>query len=323
MNGQTEYSHRAPRKRGFTLVELLVVIAIIGVLVALLLPAVQAARESARRMKCTNNLKQIGLALHNHHDTLRVFPVGQFNGLRQNTTEWNRACWVHFALSYIEQQALYQNFESVKAQANGVLCATQKDARVTALLCASDPISPKTLTYTAGSAGTPNQGLHTNFVLCAGSTLYGSKATDLNGMFYVQSRTRFSEVTDGTSNTLMGSEIILVRDQGAGSGTPPDANDMRGRFSNSWQGNNLFSTAQPPNTSVPDTQAIHCINTAKAPCSFSAGDTGNALYARSYHPGGVNAVMADGSVRTVSNNVNAAVYRALGTRDGGEALSDF
>lgn len=306
---------------GFTLVELLVVIAIIGILIALLLPAVQAARESARRMKCSTNLKQIGLALHNHHGAKGRFPVGQFNGFRQNSTEWNRASWVHFVLPYAEQTSLFEDFKGVSKTTNGVLNAPRKDAPIEIIICASDPASPKVTTYTAGSTGTPNQGLHTNYLLCAGSTIYGP-GTKLNGMFYVQSDTRLADVKDGTTNTIMGSELIIVPDLPPGTGTPPDANDMRGRYNNSWQGNNLFTTAQPPNTSVPDTQAIHCINAPKAPCSFSAGDTGNALYARSYHPGVVNALMADGSVRLVSNQVNAAVYRALGSRSSGEASVD-
>src|SRR5262245_5126105 len=92
-------------RRGFTLVELLVVIAIIGVLVALLLPAVQTARESARRMQCTNSMRQVGLALHNHHDVNGVFPMGQYNYIALDSTYWNRACWWQPILPYVEQKS--------------------------------------------------------------------------------------------------------------------------------------------------------------------------------------------------------------------------
>src|SRR5215204_3915736 len=103
------------RRFGFTLVELLVVIAIIGVLVALLLPAVQAARESARRMQCSSSMRQVALGLHNHHDVHQVFPVGQFNIIGNNATSpthYNRACWWHALLPYVEQKNLYDAYEA-------------------------------------------------------------------------------------------------------------------------------------------------------------------------------------------------------------------
>jgi prepilin-type N-terminal cleavage/methylation domain-containing protein/prepilin-type processing-associated H-X9-DG protein len=315
----TAFSRRR-RPSAVTLIELLVVIAIIAVLIGLLLPAVQKVREAANRMKCSNNLKQVGLALHNYHDSHGVFPVGQFNGIRQNSKEWNRACWVQFVLQYLEQDALYRDFESVKTSNIGMLSSTKKDAVVSSLMCPSDPQSPKRDSWSLNNG--LMQGFHVNYVLCAGSTVYGT-AVALDGTFYVQSRTKITDMTDGTSNTLIGSEIRLAPEDRSAT-TQQLGNDLRGRYSNAWTGNILFSTLNPPNTSVPDAQSVNCVlNFPHAPCTNQAGDPGNALYARSYHSGGVNALLGDGSVRFIQNNVNAAVYRALGSRAGGEVPGEY
>jgi prepilin-type processing-associated H-X9-DG protein len=132
-------------------------------------------------------------------------------------------------------------------------------------------------------------------------------------MFYVQSQTRITDVSDGTSNTLMASEILVVPDSSS-------ANDMRGRYSNSWEGNSLFSTLYPPNTTVGDRQKYSCIPLPQAPCA-TAGD--NVLSARSRHTGAVNALLADGSVRPIVNTVDLTVYQALGTRAGGEPSAPY
>jgi prepilin-type processing-associated H-X9-DG protein len=164
-------------------------------------------------------------------------------------------------------------------------------------------------------------------VLCAGSTVF-NPSTDplgenLNGMFYPLSKTKITDVTDGTSNTLMSSEIILVPDVIGVQFQPGPSlslHDLRGRYYNTWQGNVLFTALQPPNTSVGDT-STYCRDgiVPQAPCILSATNT--AQYARSFHTGGVNAGLADGSVRFISNNINLLVYQALSTRSGGEAIS--
>jgi prepilin-type N-terminal cleavage/methylation domain-containing protein len=302
-------------RTAFTLVELLVVIAIIAVLIGLLLPAVQKARESAAGSQCRNNLHQIGVALQTYHDDNGRMPVGQYNAFYSDPNDWDRACWVHFLLPYLEQEALYQIFVANQFGYPGVLNAPNKDTLIHTLVCPSDPNSPKTQTHDTNHGRT--QGLHTNYVLCAGSTVYGATGTKRNGMFFVQSQTKLTDVTDGTTNTLMGSEICVVPDT--------TVNDLRGRYSNSWEGNNLFCTAQPPNTTVPDCQNYQGISLPWAPVtnSGSASKGGNALYARSNHAGGVNGLLADASVRWIGNNVNASIYLALGSINGNEVPSPY
>jgi prepilin-type N-terminal cleavage/methylation domain-containing protein/prepilin-type processing-associated H-X9-DG protein len=316
------------RSAGFTLVELLVVIAIIGVLVALLLPAVQAAREAARRMQCNNHLKQVGLGLHNRHDVHLRFPQGQYNPIGADPTPgspWNRACWWHDLLPFVEQQPLYNALEaytkatpappyitwSVNSDGNNP-STPGRNTVVKMFVCPSDKNGVKNRTVTGNE-----QGFHGNYVLCGGSTVFNpttdTTGIDLNGLFYVYSKTRFADITDGSSNTLMGGEIMVVKDT--------NVHDLRGRYYNTWQGNNLFSTLYPPNTTVGD-RSNYCINTREAPCQSLSG-TDVVQSVRSFHPGGGNFLFGDGSVRFVTNAINLTTYQALGTRAGGEPLADF
>jgi len=223
-------SRSLPPRQAFTLVELLVVIAIIGILVALLLPAIQAAREAARRTQCTNNLKQVGLALHNHHDVRKKFPLGTMHPIDVpnpgGEPRWN---WMHFILPYMEESTLYESFKAqrkTRPATEGLYLYDNAETVVTTLQCPSDPNSPKDMTFgaTTPAAG---QGAHGNYVTCSGDTKHsdsvGGSTTGmkLNGMFFYNSAIRMADLTDGTSKTLMAAELLVS----------PDAtgHDLRGR----------------------------------------------------------------------------------------------
>jgi len=307
-------------RQAFTLIELLVVIAIIGVLIGLLLPAVQKVREAAARLKCQNNLKQIGLALHDYYDANQKFPPGANNHFDADG-EVDRRSWALFLLPFVEQEALYKSIEAFMAQGNPYpVYAPNNKTVIPVYMCPSDPTSPKTIT--GGSSDPTNQqGFHGNYVTCAGSEFFNpvrpsgsrSRGDDLNGMFYAYSHTKIDEVTDGTSNTLMTGEVILRPDV--------TGHDVLGRYYNdAGQGTVCFSTYYPPNTQVPDRHQ-YCQSIPRSPCT--ATDTDKVVSLRSFHSGGVNVGLADGSVRFISDDVNPNTYKGLGSRDGGEVLGDY
>jgi len=308
------------RRAAFTLIELLVVIAIIAILIGLLLPAVQKVREAAARLKCQNNMKQLGLALHGYHDSNLSFPPGQPNGF-YTASGWpnggrdqDRGCWVFFVLPHLEQQPLYDlanAYLSQAAPAGYTLNQAWSPIVIPTLQCPADGQAPKVSAL--------NQGSHTSLVLCLGNN-YATPSGDLrgltlNGLFYGKSRVRIESISDGTSNTLASSELLNNQDTST-------THDIRGRIWNSVHAGTEFSTLYPPNSSVGDNPMGYCVPLAngKAPCA--AGSIPNAYtLARSNHSGGVNAGMADGSVRFVSNSITPATWSAMGTRDFGEVVS--
>ncbi|MBW8884620.1 MAG: DUF1559 domain-containing protein [Planctomycetia bacterium] len=312
-------------KLGFTLVELLVVIAIIGVLVALLLPAVQTAREAARRAQCSNNLKQVGLAMTQYADTYKgAFPVGEYN--------WGWGTWLVGLMPYIEQKALFDQYKGfggiTVADVNVVYSATANlpvtRTQIQAYTCPSDS--------TTASLGSRSGITYHNYVANHGSTTLQRQATFgtmLNGQpnkfkgapfIYVGSATsnpqvvRFADVFDGLSNTLAFSETV----QG-------HANDLRGFAW--WNGGSHFETHLSPNSSQPDIleNISYCINndTYNPPCDGPTSANPENIAARSRHPSGVMASLCDGSVRFIPNSINLDIWRAISTAAGREPASDF
>jgi len=312
---------------GFTLIELLVVIAIIAILIALLLPAVQQAREAARRSQCKNSLKQLGLALHNYHETHSIFPTGIFLSQAYSSTGGNGfrgSGWFHQILPFIDQAPLYT------ALAPGMSASTKFGAdneayrapdalrrtKVSTLMCPSDP--------TAGVILGPSHadGFRGSYVMCSGAETLGTYQgtayyAPKSGVFGIQSSTRIRDITDGLSNTSMGSEG-LARRAGEEYGTA-------GQYWTGGWGGGLFNAAQLPNSSVGD--RIHtCLVTTDliAPCT-TIGGTGTeaGVYSRSMHTGGSHLLLCDGAVRFVSNNIFGDIWRGLATRSGGEIPGEY
>lgn len=300
--------------RGFTLIELLVVIAIIAVLIALLLPAVQQAREAARRTQCKNNMKQLGLALHNYHDQANLFPYGVTN--TPSGVYHCRDTWMQQILPMIEQGSLYTAYQADTSAWVMDVPAAIRDKSLGAFQCPSDPSSPGK--GASGGFRSGADGFQGNYVMCIGKSQ--TYLTDNGGLFYWQSKHGLKHVIDGTSNTILGSEVMI---RGAA-----NANSGWGEGGGYWGGGEGggfgFTTQFPPNSTVTD-QVYACKSTTwpNAPCQSMSTYATQRILARSYHVGGVHSTMADGAVRFISNNIDTIVFQNLGTRAGNEIIGDF
>jgi prepilin-type N-terminal cleavage/methylation domain-containing protein len=330
-------------RTGFTLVELLVVIAIIGILIGLLLPAVQAAREAARRMQCSNNLKQLGLAMHNYESTFKKVPrlasvVGKPGFPMQNST-WNCFSAHVGILPFIEQTPLFNQFQfnmfhhDQTAPAGQVPALTLGRNRIVHFLCPSDPDFP-----VATELGQNNYGWS------EGSNVgWDVSGTFQNGFFKRDRETRFGEVSDGLSNTIMAAEFVK------GDNNTAILTNM-GDFANGIAFPSGFTLAFPPQSAVDAYGALTraagshraisgrrwiapgfyntAINTVATPnWQFPAGmlkgaaqegESQGVFPARSRHTGGAQHAFGDGSVRFVSSNTDSRNYQALGSATGGD-----
>jgi prepilin-type N-terminal cleavage/methylation domain-containing protein/prepilin-type processing-associated H-X9-DG protein len=311
-------------KRAFTLVELLVVIATIGVLVALLLPAVQAAREAARRSQCSNNLKQLGLGVTQYADAFRgAFPVGSY------------ACcsgtWQVALLPYIEQKALFDQYKGygqvgpsgeidVNFRYSSVANQEVTKQVIKVYTCPSDnKVAPSgVITFHNYVANHGNTSLNrkTPFgVQTDGQPNKFGKAPFIavNNSNSSPQVMKISDLTDGLSSTMMFSETIKGQNL-----------DLRG-FS-WWQGGSHFEAYLAPNSNQPDVteQDQYCINQRpNPPCTGPTTASPENIGARSRHPGGVHVTMCDGAVKLISDNVNLDTWRFLSTAAGREPANNL
>jgi prepilin-type N-terminal cleavage/methylation domain-containing protein/prepilin-type processing-associated H-X9-DG protein len=341
---------------GFTLIELLVVIAIIAVLIALLLPAVQAAREAARRIQCTNNLKQIGLGLHNYEGLTGAFPPSNIAGTVNGAFIYNGFS-VHARILPLMEQGVAFNSINFSFTHRTVQNSTVVAMALTCFLCPSDPNMDGLTAFPSGvNARVPCYGFNEGdwYIWNALSASGYNNPPPTRGVFGPNVSRRIAEFTDGTSQTLLATDVKALNPfcQVGGQFSEPNlssptaplpspyaaplsvaseyttvaaCNDIPpGTGHTAWVDCNVqetgMTTAFPPNkaainpTSHADLDILTLLISKNQPLY-------GAITSRSYHPGGVNALFGDGGVRFVKSSVDGMTWRALGTIAGGEIVS--
>ena len=330
--------NQEPKPTAFTLVELLVVITIIGILIALLLPAVQAAREAARKMQCSNNLRQIGVAMHNFATAAGTFPPG----MKTRKNEW--PYFLHYLLPYIEQEAYYATINGPKFD----LCrpwetsasdwnrwTTLNNTGISGWLCPDDDLGssfvlaatsfriPKS-NYLGFFSGTNDQeGLYPapteTGVIPSVSPAQLKLLASRQAVFHCERATSFADITDGTSNTMAVAEYLKGIDE----------EDSRGAIWSNRSGLQMLFVRLGPNSTGEDSlysgfcTAEYNQPSLNLPCNTS-GDTYGYATSRSRHPGGVNVVYCDGSTHFLPNTIDLATWQHLGwINDGYSVPSDY
>jgi prepilin-type N-terminal cleavage/methylation domain-containing protein/prepilin-type processing-associated H-X9-DG protein len=332
---------RARGTRAFTLIELLVVIAIIAVLIGLLLPAVQKVREAAARMKCSNTLKQLGLAMHNYHDVNGKFPPGYaFNYFSKGEENF----WTMYVLPFIEQGNIKFDYSwgiygSGTSNDQGTQWGAINGVSVTQvvplLLCPSDnnglSLSPPGYFGTPGNLSMWRSNYACTFsadgllyeptavipwATCHRTSRNPSLASGLRALFNWNIQRGIKDVTDGTSNTAMLSEQLVG---------PSTTYDFRGWWSNDWGG--AYSHRLAPNSASGDkipNYKEYCVSGVNMPCTYTGACWSDVTAAaRSNHTGGVNSAFADGSVHFITNSIDQNTWIALGSINGGEVLGNY
>ena len=313
-----------PRCRGFTLVELLVVIAIIGILIALLLPAVQSAREAARRIQCVNKMKQLGLALHNYHSTHGSFPSGYISNTATTASDWcyksattHGAPWSVLILPYLEQTALYERFDFSRKFTSTSHCPSEGSYSSRNHKAWQTPLSLYQCPSDPGSQPDVN---NTNYLGVQGGGEFGDAACQhnsrvmfFNGVLYHNSKTRISHIADGSSQVFLLGETKYV---------PTPVHRKGGTDYGGWASGPRMDEYTNPYTLA---AAVLQINSVPG-SGGESNSVGVDLFPQmsklfgSFHVGGCNFTMSDGSVRFVSETIDLATYQATAVRNDGLPL---